>query len=243
MAGCLSRRAAQLAAASRPRNNGVTQVKITNITKWFFALPFAFFIALVVPGVVAGSPLWFSRQWADTLYVVLTGGMWLFAAAFVDASRSRGSPDLANRLIPLGLILTVPAAVWDRTHWIASKLPEIVSIVSVFFILLAVFVGLASRIYLGGSYAPRPGHSGEGKLVRDGPYRWIRHPMYAAALLWIVGWPLVIASFLGMAVAAVFVVPAIWNRMIAEENQLLRIYGDEYANYQKITWRLFPYIY
>jgi protein-S-isoprenylcysteine O-methyltransferase Ste14 len=218
-------------------------MRMTNTTKWLVALPFALFIAIGIPAVVAGDPLWFSHHWTDALYVLLTGGMWMVATAFVDIDRPRSKPDLANRLIPLGLILSVPVAVWDRTHWFASTVPGVVSLLGLLFSMIAVFIGISARSRLGTSYTPRANLIDSGALVQEGPYRWIRHPIYAAALLWIVGWPLIIASFLGAATATAFVVPAVRVRMIAEENQLLQIFGDDYANYQRTTWRLFPFVY
>lgn len=226
-----------------PQSNGIDHLKMSNFTKWIVALPFTMFATIVVPAIVAGNPFWFYQHWTDMLFVILSASMWLIATAFVDVDVPRGSPDLANLLIPLGLVLTVPIAVWDRTHWIASTMPGVVKVIGILISALAVFLGLVSRIYLGRSYSPRGSHDVDGMLVQDVPYRWIRHPLYSAALLWIVGWPLIMASFLGSTIAIILVVPAIRSRMIAEEDELLRAYGNEYANYQSITWRLFPYIY
>jgi protein-S-isoprenylcysteine O-methyltransferase Ste14 len=216
---------------------------VTNLTKWFVAVPFTLLVALVIPALVAGNPFWFGQHWTDTLYVIVSAGMWLVATAFVDLKRPRGSPDLANRLLPLGLILSVPLAVWDRTYWIASTLPVIVNLIGALISSVAVVLGVVSREYLGRSYSPRASHAGDALLVQDGPYRWIRHPLYLAALLWTVGWPLIIASLLGGLVPILIIVPAIRRRMIAEEDELLRVYGDEYAEYQKRTWRLLPCVY
>ena len=216
---------------------------MTNLSKWLVAVPFTLLVAVVIPALVAGHLLWFCQSWTDTLYLILSAGMWLVATAFVDVKRPRGSPDLANRLLPLGLILSVPVAVWDRTHWIAATLPLTVSLIGILIGLTAIVLGVASRAALGRSYSPRAGPSGPAALIQDGPYRWIRHPLYLAALLWIVGWPLIIASFLGILVPIPIVVPAIRKRMIAEEGELLRVYGDEYAEYQERTWRLLPGVY
>lgn len=216
---------------------------LNNFTKWIVTIPFTVFTTIVLPSIVVGNPFWFYQQWTDLLFVVLSAGMWLIATAFVDVDAPRGSPDLANLLIPLGLILTVPIAVWDRTHWIASTMPGVVKVIGILISALAVFFGVASRIYLGQSYSPRASHDFDGKLIQDGPYRWIRHPLYSAAILWIVGWPLIMASFLGSTIAIILIVPAIKGRIIAEEDELLQSYGDEYANYQKNSWRLFPFIY
>lgn len=216
---------------------------MTNLTKWLVAVPFALVVALLIPALVAGNLLWFCRHWTDALYGILSAGMWLVATAFVDVKRPRGSRDLANRLLPLGLVLSVPLAVWDRTHWIAATLPFTVSLIGILIGLVAIVLGVATRAALGRSYSPRPGHSGRGALVQDGPYRWIRHPLYLAALLWIVGWPLIISSFLGSLIPLILIAPAIWKRIIAEEEELLRVYGDEYAQYLARTWRLLPWVY
>lgn len=216
---------------------------MTNLTKWFVAVPFTVFVALVIPALAAGNLLWFRRHWTDTLYLALSAGMWLVATAFVDVKRPRGSPDLANRLLPLSLILSVPLAVWDRTYWLASTLPVFVSVIGILISSLAVLLGVVSREYLGRSYSPRASHSGDTALVQDGPYRWIRHPLYLAAILWMVGWPLIIASLLGSLIPIIIVLPTIRMRMIAEEEELLRVYGDEYAEYQERTWRLLPCVY
>jgi protein-S-isoprenylcysteine O-methyltransferase Ste14 len=68
-------------------------------------------------------------------------------------------------------------------------------------------------------------------------------PLYLAAVLWIVGWPLIIASLLGILISVLLMAPAIRKRMIAEEEELLQVYGDEYAKYQERTWRLLPPVY
>lgn len=83
--------------------------------------------------------------------------------------------------------------------------------------------------------------TGQG-LVRSGPYRWIRHPIYSAFLL-IFSSPLLIsanwflgAMWIGMATLDVL------RRIRIEEAMLLRHFGDEYRVYMKVTGRLLPRI-
>jgi protein-S-isoprenylcysteine O-methyltransferase Ste14 len=216
---------------------------MTNITKWFVAVPFTIVIAFGLPALAAGDPAWFIGHWAETLYVGMCAGMWLAATAFVDVNRPRSSADLANRLIPVGLILSVPISVWDRTFWIASSMPLFVNLSGVLISTVAIILGLAARFYLGRSYSPRSNRLYGSSLVREGPYRWIRHPLYAAAILWIVGWPLIIASFVGSILTIGFVLPAVFNRIRSEESELLQFYGVAYRVYCERTWRLFPFIF
>lgn len=81
------------------------------------------------------------------------------------------------------------------------------------------------------------------KLVRAGPYRYLRHPSYTGALL----------SFYGLAVgfenawaALVIAIPptiAFFIRMRVEEAALRAAFPAEYPEYERTTRRLIPFIY
>ena len=216
---------------------------MTNLSKWIIALPFVFVVALALPAAVAGDWWWFLGDWAATTFVALAAGMWLAATSFVDVNRPRGPRDLANVLIPLGLILVVPSAVADRVYGPAAGLPVGVSVVGVALSLGAIALGLSARAALGRAYQPRATARPEVHLVRSGPYRWVRHPMYGAALLWAVGWPLIVASLFGAAVGVAFLLPVLARRMAREEADLRRVLEAEYDAYAVQTWRLVPYLY
>jgi hypothetical protein len=72
---------------------------VTNLSKWFVAIPFTLLVAVVTPALVAGDLLWFCQRWTDTLYLVLSAGMWLVATAFVDVkcpAHDRGGRGIAQ---------------------------------------------------------------------------------------------------------------------------------------------------
>ena len=77
------------------------------------------------------------------------------------------------------------------------------------------------------------------ELIVRGPYRWIRHPIYAAFLL-ILGSLLLVSAnwFVGglwIAMTALDVV----DRMNAEEAMLIGQFGEDYSAYAATTGRLF----
>lgn len=78
------------------------------------------------------------------------------------------------------------------------------------------------------------------KLITGGPYRWVRHPLYASSFTLLGGLSLVAANWL-MAVLAVGAV-ALFSVVIIplEENELLKKFGDRYRDYQRTTGRLLP---
>jgi len=67
--------------------------------------------------------------------------------------------------------------------------------------------------------------------------------LFTWALLWSIGWPLLISSVLGSIFTMILILPGVYNRMDAEENELLRNYGEEYLSNRERTWRLLPFLY
>jgi protein-S-isoprenylcysteine O-methyltransferase Ste14 len=78
------------------------------------------------------------------------------------------------------------------------------------------------------------------RLVMSGPYRYVRHPMYANFLLWLPGlpflgdnWVLLVFFLFGL-----FIVVTV--RIPAEERMLLASFGDQYQEYMRTTGGLLP---
>jgi protein-S-isoprenylcysteine O-methyltransferase Ste14 len=77
------------------------------------------------------------------------------------------------------------------------------------------------------------------RLITDGPYARIRHPMYSAILGWMMSLGLVAANWIPLAFAALAALNFIL-RIQPEEKMMLQQFGDEYREYMKRTGRLFP---
>jgi protein-S-isoprenylcysteine O-methyltransferase Ste14 len=81
----------------------------------------------------------------------------------------------------------------------------------------------------------------EQRVIDTGPYAVVRHPMYAMGLLYIVGIPLLLGSWLGLAAAPLFLIGLV-PRSLMEERILRRDlpgYGDYMA---RVRFRLIPEI-
>jgi protein-S-isoprenylcysteine O-methyltransferase Ste14 len=79
------------------------------------------------------------------------------------------------------------------------------------------------------------------KVVSTGPYALVRHPMYASALLYLIGTPLALGSYWGL-LAFGFMMPVLIWRLFDEEKFLAKNLPG-YAEYQKkVRQRLVPHI-
>ena len=77
-------------------------------------------------------------------------------------------------------------------------------------------------------------------LVTRGPYRLVRHPIYAA--LWVFAWTGVATNATPLNVALGLVIAAcLLARMLLEEAELRRRY-PEYADYARRTKRILPFV-
>lgn len=76
-------------------------------------------------------------------------------------------------------------------------------------------------------------------LVRDGPYQYIRHPIYAAFLTYYAA-----AWLLQSNLVFSIVLPVAWARIVyqalQEERALLGIFGQRYEEYRQSTKRFIP---
>lgn len=81
------------------------------------------------------------------------------------------------------------------------------------------------------------------KLITEGIYRHIRHPMYTAFWLWAGAQALLlpnwIAGFSGLIGFGIL----FFGRVAREERMMMESFGDQYRDYMSRTWRIVPGIY
>jgi protein-S-isoprenylcysteine O-methyltransferase Ste14 len=110
---------------------------------------------------------------------------------------------------------------------------------------LAVFVlGLAlaiwARVYLGRNWGMPMSQKDDPELVTTGPYRTIRHPIYAGIVLAMIGTTIAVSLYW---LAAVVVLGGYFlYSAIVEERLMARLFPDAYAQYKQSTKMLIPFV-
>ena len=189
---------------------------------------------------------------------------WLFMAVFVCASAAIGvylairDPKLLERRMRVGpraekepaqkiimvfatlgfIVMLVFPALDRRFGW--SAVPGSVSVLGDALIALGflfTFFVLRENTYSASTVQIAEGQT----VISTGPYALVRHPMYAGALVMLIGIPLALGCWWGL-FALLFILPVLIWRLLDEE-RFLRQNLAGYADYQaKVKYRLLPFI-
>ena len=102
-------------------------------------------------------------------------------------------------------------------------------------------VTLWSRWTLGGNWSSEVAFKQGHELVKTGPYRFVRHPIYTGLLLMCLGTAGVVGQlhcWLGFLILGV----GLWIKLKQEESLLLRHFPDEYPAYCRQVKALVPFL-
>lgn len=116
------------------------------------------------------------------------------------------------------------------TRWIAATL-----------LLAGMALGIASRRALGASFTPYPHPVHGASQVERGPYRYVRHPMYAAIVTACAGWALLWQCATGALLTAALLV--FFDFKARREERWLAEAHAGYAAYKRRTRKFVPFIY
>jgi len=150
-------------------------------------------------------------------------------------SASRRVPSTVLVALQFGLIGALVVAM----RW---PMPPRAWPLTLFLLGMAVGLGLWTLGYnRWGNFNIRPELRSGAKLVTGGPYRWIRHPMYASVLLGVGA--LVYADPRLWRIALLVALLVVLMMKAAREEEYLRTAFPEYSAYASRTWRLVPFVY
>lgn len=137
------------------------------------------------------------------------------------------------------LVLVLPVPGLTRRF-----LPSSYALVGAGLAVQAAFIGLAvwARRNLGSNWSGEVRIAAGHQLVRSGPYRFVRHPIYTAVLGMYCGTGL-ISGQVHAVVALVMVTLAYWRKIRLEERALGETFGGDFESYRSDTWALVPLVY
>lgn len=190
-------------------------------------------------------------------FILLFVAFWLVRIFYVrktrdpDAPRSREERREAMKkegvtgillvvLTPIELILIILYA-WGPTWMIWADLvfPFWVHWMGVGILIISIPLAFWVHRTLGNHYSYALETKREQKLVSEGPYARVRHPLYSAHNLFNLGMILLTAN-IPLIIFALIGLPLTYTRMKDEERMMIEQFGSEYEEYMQRTGRIFP---
>lgn len=105
---------------------------------------------------------------------------------------------------------------------------------------VGIAIAIWARYCLGVYWSARVTLKEDHRLIRSGPYAFVRHPIYTGMLLGTVGAALVAGEWRGV-LAVALLLAAHSRKALREEALLTTEFGEEYASYRRSTGFLFPH--
>ena len=102
-------------------------------------------------------------------------------------------------------------------------------------------VALAGAVEWRGKPTPFPRPSDDGRLLRDGIYGFLRHPLYAGIILLAVGWGLFCSSW--PALVSALTLALFFDAKARREERWLREKFPDYSLYERQVRRFIPWVY
>ena len=177
------------------------------------ALLFAFSVYWSIAARDSAPTKTSESKWSRGLHLTLVNGGVLLLILPV--------PGLTRRFLPVGNFLVVAGLIIEAA-----------------FILLAVWARRSLGSNWSGEVRVATGH----QLIRSGPYRYIRHPIYTAVLGMYCGVALV-SGEIHAPIALVIVALAYWRKIRMEERAMSETFGAGHEAYRRETWALVPFLF
>lgn len=213
-----------------------------------------FLIGVVVLGILLFLPAWALNYWQAWVFIVV----FMVSVNVIGVYLSLKDPELLERRKKFGpgteqspvqkiimsiailttLGLFVFCALDYRFGW--SPVPAYVSVIGDVLVALGLFIDLL--VFKENSYGGSTIETVEDqKVISTGPYGLVRHPMYVGVLIMLIGVPLALGSWWGLAILAL-TIPVLVLRILDEE-KLLEKDLPGYKEYeQQVQYRLVPYL-
>jgi protein-S-isoprenylcysteine O-methyltransferase Ste14 len=170
-------------------------------------------------------PLLLSRACLVTFYLTI---WWLLIVRPPAVAQTEG-------LMPTLMAFVGTYMPWSLSFLGRSPHPMVLDLLSAVCLTCGTLMMVITIYHLGRSFSLVPQAR---RLVQDGPYRWVKHPLYLAEEVAVLGTALQCIS--PCVVILFFVHLAVQVRRIKYEEALLRCSLPAYSSYETLRYRLIP---
>lgn len=183
-------------------------------------------------------------------HVLIPTLWWAWLAYWIAASwgtkpvlRAESVGSRLSHMLPLGLGIALLVSPQFAGPWLAQRiLPAAPWSFWLGAALVASGIALSvwARVHLAGNWSGTVTLKQDHSLTRDGPYRFVRHPIYTGILTGVLGSAIAEGDGRGM-LALALIAAAFLHKIAIEERFLTAQFGDAYARYRAEVPALLPW--
>jgi protein-S-isoprenylcysteine O-methyltransferase Ste14 len=188
----------------------------------------------------------------DTTYRFLIGFLWLawfaywaVASGSVKPTQRRESV-LSRTSHAVPLALGVLLIMWPRSaNFLFQRFVPpgpLTDLAGLALLVAGLAFSVWARIHLGRNWSGTVTLKQDHELIRSGPYRFVRHPIYTGLLIAVLGTALSLGEWRGLITLALFAI-AFVRKIGIEERFMRETFGDAYERYRRDVPALIPFIY
>lgn len=185
------------------------------------------------------------------MYFLIATIIWLMSEAYVNLKLTKKDGQItetnSSRALEIGtLCLFLIAGSFyfldAFTYSILSVGDPLINRIGLILVLLGIIYRQYSIYVLGKFFSGHIRFKEEHQLIKEGPYRWFRHPSYFGSFICYVGLGLASFSWISACLFPMVITFLYVYRTKVEEEMLETVFKEEYLKYKEKTWGFLPFI-
>jgi protein-S-isoprenylcysteine O-methyltransferase Ste14 len=202
-------------------------------------------VLVLLLGTVVTLLVWLHAS----LRMLLTGALWVLFVGYwslaarrkapTERSESSASRAVHTRFMNLSFLLLFLPVPGLRGRLL--PLTPVVTAIGLTVQGLAFLLAVWARRHLGRNWSGAITVAQDHQLVRSGPYRLVRHPIYTAMFGMFVG-TVIVSGEVHALLALLVIGGAYWRKIRLEERTLREVFGPAYEAYRRETPALIPFL-
>lgn len=201
----------------------------------FAIIALAGLAAAILPWVLLAITPRFPGVLAATIaYVAIVAHrLWVSFLRMPDRARVPPSKDWTAIAVGLSYACVIYAVLIDLHHSHRAFADVPIAAAGAVLYLAGVVLEMWALRRLGAGWSIQLDAAASTELLRDGPYAWVRHPIYTGAMVEAVGIALLFGSWWALVAACVLFCPSEIARALFEERFLRAQFGPAYDRYAR----------
>lgn len=171
------------------------------------------------------------------LFILIPGTLLIIAFSWFFSIKHKRYHGIARffSFESIFILILLNYKIWFRDPF------SLLQIISWTLLILSLYFAVAGFVLLKKIGKPDSNFENTSVLVKEGLYKYIRHPLYLSLLAGGTGVMIKDPGLLQLLFGAVNLA-AIWLTARIEEKEMIARFGDDYIFYMKETWMFVPYL-